>query len=371
MKISFNKLNHQYFEIKDQIKDRIENLFQSSSFINGPQVLEFEQSFSKYIGTKYSIGVSNGTDAIKLAAKALNLSDIDTVFFIPANTFISTIFGIQEAYPNAKIELVDCDEYYLIDTKVLEKVVQSNYKYPNKVIVPVHLYGQSCDMNEIVRIAKEHDCKILEDSSQAHGTLDQNNLKIGNIGDVSCFSLYPGKNLGAFGDAGIITTNSEIYNENIKKIRNLGSDKKYHHEIFGHNHRLDSFQAIILNEKLKHLEKWNNSRIEVAQKYLSKINNPRIILPAKAKYCSKHTYHIFCIRVDNRDNLINYLNNKQIEYNIHYPIPIEETEIYKCLKFNNRNTRDFAKKIISLPIHPFMTEEEINFVCDSLNEYQN
>lgn len=367
MKVKFNKLNHQFSQIKIGLEQRLSSLFENSSFINGPDVARFEDNFSKYIGSKYSVGVSNGTDALKLAALSLGYKH-DVAIFIPANTFISTILGMQEAIPNAEINLIDCNDEYVIDTDILEKQVSVNSK-KYKIIVPVHLYGHSCNINEISRIATKYSCDIIEDSSQAHGTEDENNDIVGKNSNLSCFSLYPGKNLGAFGDAGIITTNNKKCYENILMTRNLGSKEKYKHEILGFNHRLDSIQAIVLDEKLKFLDKWNNQRIEIASKFLNGIKNPKVILPQKASYCKKHTYHIFCIRITNRQDLMKYLQNNDIEYNIHYPIPIEKMKMYEYLNAYNPKTRIFSDQILSLPIHPFMTEEESDYVIDKINKF--
>lgn len=369
MEVKFNRLNLQYKEIKKQLSISLEELFESSDFINGAKVKEFENSFAKYIGTNYAIGTSNGTDALMLGAKSLNISD-SVVAFIPANTFISTILGIEEAIPNMKIELIDCDDFYLMDTDILEdriRRVRKNYK--NAIIVPVHLYGQTCNMKKIMILSKKYDCHVLEDASQAHGAISHLDFKAGSLGNISCFSLYPGKNLGAFGDAGIITTNLEAVASQIKQLRNLGSARKHFYEVRGFNRRLDTVQACVLIEKLKFLDKWNDRRIKIANKYISEIKNSQLIMPEKSEFCQKHVYHVFCVRTNEREELIRYLTNKKIEIGIHYPILPEETPIYKNLGFFSEKSRKFSKEIISLPIFPHMTNEEVEYVCDCCNSF--
>ena len=222
MRVLFNNLNAQYLEIKDNLSESFDKLFNDSSYIGGPMVEEFEKEFSKYIGTKYSIGVSNGTDAIMLAVKGLCIEE-STIIYIPANTFVATIFGAEQALPNARVELIDCNEDYLIDVQKLEDRLELTRKlYKNSIIMPVHLYGKSCDMAKIIDLANKYESYIVEDASQSHGSTILNK-KTGSFGHVSAFSLYPGKNLGAMGDAVIITTDSEEIFKTIKKFRNLGS----------------------------------------------------------------------------------------------------------------------------------------------------
>jgi dTDP-4-amino-4,6-dideoxygalactose transaminase len=367
MKVLFNNLKAQYEEVKIDFTKLINELFNNSSYINGPLVSEFEKQFARYIGVKYAIGISNGTDGIMLALKALDLKG-STIIFIPANTFIATILGAEQAIPNAKIKLIDCDENYLINTEFLkEKLQESRFNYDNCVIMPVHLYGKSCNMDQINKLAKKYKAYIIEDASQSHGARYKKQMT-GSFGKAGVFSLYPGKNLGAIGDAGIITTNcKKIYNR-IKNLRNLGSEKKYIHTIKGFNHRLDSIQAAILIEKLKKLDEWNSKRISIAHSYIEKINNPNILLPSKSIDCD-HVYHIFCIRVKKRSKFTKYLEKNSIEYGIHYPVPIEKMKIYSNLLEYNNNTRIFSQEIISLPMHPFISDAEIDYICNILNKF--
>jgi dTDP-4-amino-4,6-dideoxygalactose transaminase len=401
MKVLFNNLNAQWNVIKEECLQGIESLFEKSNFILGKEVEDFENTFSDYIGTKYAVGVSNGTDALKLAARALNLKRYymdgkelrATCFILPANTFIATLMGIEEAYPDAHFELIDCDEHYQIDAEKLQSFIRmEKEKFGNIIIVPVHLYGYTCNMDAVREIAYQHQCHILEDASQAHGALWRKS-RAGSMGDVAAFSLYPGKNLGAAGDGGVITTNSPHVYERLKILRNLGAREKHVHTLRGSNHRLDTIQAIILNA--------NESRRRVAKLYEEGIDNDSIILPQTPPNCTP-VHHIYPIRTQNRERLIEFLKKHEIETGIHYPIPIEKTVMYSHLamkeeggmgeftkmvarhsymdtiqldfpltkKAESSNTVSFSEELLSLPIHPFMSKEEVTYVCDALNTYK-
>lgn len=370
MKVNFNDLNSQWKTIEQTTRPQLDNLFSTSAYINGPAVQEFENDFSEFVGAKYAIGVSNGTDAIKIAAEALSLKGKIGVF-IPANTFIATLIGAEQAIPSAEFVLIDCDQYYQIDTKILENELKKNRsKWDNCLLIPVHLYGHSVNMSEIMRLAEEYDCKVLEDASQSHGTQCESGTTTGNMGHISAFSLYPGKNLGAAGDAGVITTNDSELADKVKLLRNWGSRQKYYYDSKGYNNRLDTIQAIILKEKLKHLDEWNREREKIAKIYNLNIKNSLVTKPEQASYCLKHTYHVYCLRAENRDGLIRHLNDHNIQTNIHYPVPIELTKPYRHLRSYNKQTRQYAKMLVSLPIHPFMTSQEAEYVCDIVNKWE-
>jgi len=380
--ILFNNLGLQWEAISAPATRRIDNLFKSSSFINGPDVSEFENSFSKYIGVDHACGVSNGTDAIKLCVQALiNEKCINSRgkvgIIIPANTFIATLLGAEMAIPQAEFILVDCDEYYQIDTGLLEDaLVEHRESWDDCIIIPVHLYGHSCDMEKVMELADDFECWVVEDGSQAHGTVASiglHELKVGSIGHLAAFSMYPGKNLGAAGDAGVITTNNSALYESIQKLKNWGSREKYHYDFKGFNNRLDSIQAIVVDEKLKHLDRWNHMRSHIANKYSEGLKDSGVILPQQADYCHQQTHHIYPIRisVSNRDSLMEFLSSNKIQCGIHYPIPIEETDIYKNSKWHNKNTRLFSRQMVSLPMHPFMTDGEINRVIDTVTLFSS
>ena len=368
MKINFNDLNAQWQIIKEPCMKGIEELFAKSNFILGEQVAQFEKSFAEYVGTKYAVGVSNGTDALKLAAQALDPQG-KTCFVIPALTFVSTLGGVEQAYPNADYKLIDCNDYFQIDCDLLEDyVVKNRHNYDSMIIVPVHLYGYACNMTKICEVAKTHDCLVLEDASQAHGTKWKNKV-VGSFGDVSAFSLYPGKNLGAAGDAGIATTNNENIYKKLKLLRNLGSKIKYEHEIRGGNHRLDTIQAIVLQEKIKHIDDWNAARRETVLKYEKLITNKNIVLP-KNPHDSTPTHHVYPVLVKDRDKFVSHLENNNIQWGIHYKISIEEMPMYKHLLGPNEKALHFTKHMVSLPIHPFISDNEIQYLCSVLNAYE-
>lgn len=371
MDLKFNDLSKQWDAIKEEVTPRFEELFRKSDFIGGNAINEFEQNFAEYCATNYGVGVSNGTDALKLSLASLNLESPCGII-IPANTFIAN--ALAASYLKdiiSDLVLIDCDKYYQIDTELLELYLKKNRKnWKSCVIIPVHLYGHPSDMKQILQIANEYNCFVLEDSSQAHGAVVLNK-KVGCLGDLSAFSLYPGKNLGAAGDAGIITTNNEELYNKVKSLRNLGSSMKYHYDFKGWNNRLDTIQAIIVNAKLKHLDKWNDMRITVAMNYNNLLEpNKNVVIPQKAPYADKQVYHIYAIRVKERDKLQDYLTKNNIPTIIHYPIPIEKTTPFKYLgKFDNKRTKQYANELLSLPMHPFLTDEEIEYITTKINTF--
>lgn len=371
MDIMFNNLSKQWDVIKDDIAPRFEALFNKSDFIGGKAIEEFEENFARYCETKYAVGVSNGTDAIKLSLAAFKIESPCGVI-IPANTFIATALPVTYLSDIIyDLILIDCDEYYQIDVELLELYLKKNRKkWKSCILIPVHLYGHPANMKRILEIAEKFDCFILEDSSQAHGAMVLN-TKVGGFGDVSAFSLYPGKNLGAAGDAGVITTNNKELCDKIKSLRNYGSSIKYHYDFKGWNNRLDTIQAIIVDEKLKHLDKWNNMRIEVAKKYDSLLeDNNKVITPKSAPYINKQVHHIYAIRVKERDKFQTYLRENNIPTIIHYPIPIEKTKPFKHLEhFDNKRTKQYVNELISLPMHPFLSDEEIEYIAAKINAF--
>ena len=367
--IQFNDLNAQWKCIKESAIERIDQLFEKSYFIGGKDIALFEDNYSNWNNNQFAIGCSNGTDAIKLALQAMEIKG-SVGFFIPANTYIATILAAENAYPNASMHLIDCDQHFQIDTDILENTLnKERQKCDVAVILPVHLYGHTVNIKEIQGLAEKFDCIIMEDASQAHGALGEDNIKAGSFGKAAAFSLYPGKNLGAAGDAGVITTNDEALNNKIRALRNLGSEKKYFHDVKGYNNRMDTFQAIIVDEKLKHIDKWNANRNDVVDQYNANINHEHIILPVQADYCILHVYHIYCVRVTNgqREHFQSYLKENGVTTVIHYPIPIECTGAYSYFDVYNDNTRKWADEIISLPIHPFMKKEEIEYITNIIN----
>jgi len=372
MKIMFNNLSMQWDLIKDKVMPRLEELFKKSDFIGGEAINQFEQNFANYCGTKYAIGVSNGTDAIKLCLAALNLESPCGII-IPANTFIATALAVTYLTDlKYDLILIDCDDYYQIDVNLLENYLKKNRnKWKSCVIIPVHLYGHPVDMKVVIELAEKYKCRILEDASQSHGATVMNK-KVGVFGDVAAFSLYPGKNLGAAGDAGVITTNNKELYDKLKSLRNYGSSKKYYYDARGWNNRMDTIQAIIVDEKLKYLDKWNDMRIKVAKKFDDLLKeNKGITIPKTASYINKQIYHIYAVRIKERDKFEKHLNNNNIPTVIHYPVPIQKTVPFKHLddKFNNKKTIEYANQLLSIPMHPFLTDEEIIYITDNINNF--
>ena len=357
-------LKTQYGLHKNEFLKAVENVLDSSSFILGENVATFERNFAEFIGAHYVAGVASGTDALHLSLRAIGISGGDEVI-TTANTFFATVAAIELA--GAQIALVDCDpETYLMDINAIEKAITSK----TKAVIPVHLYGQVAPMDEVNEIAEHYNLTVIEDACQAHGA-QYKNLRAGTLGKASAFSFYPGKNLGAFGDAGAITTNDEKIYKNLLALRNYGSIKKYYHPTFGTNSRLDEIQAAILNVKLRFLDKWNEERVKAAERYRRNLeSNPSVLLPAKADN-STHVYHLFVIQVErDRDLIIKRMAEENVQCGIHYPIPIHMQKAYASLGYKEGDfphAESVAKRIISLPIFPEITDEQIDFVCECLN----
>ena len=330
MKIPFVDLKRQYDSIREDINNSIQEVLQNASFVLGEQVTLFEENFAKYCGTKFCVSVASGTEALFLALKVLEINNGDEVITVP-NTFIATVDAISRT--GAKPILVDINkDTYTIDISKIEEKITRN----TKAIIPVHLYGQPADMDAIMDLAKKYNLYVIEDACQAHGAIYKKK-KAGAIGDIGCFSFYPAKNLGAYVDGGAVVTNNEKIAEKIIMLRNYGQKKKYYHECIGFNSRLDSMQAAVLNVKLKRLDIWNKSRKTNADYYkksLSGIN--QIILPYEAPGRS-HIYHLFVVRIPNRNGLQNYLESVGISTGIHYPVPVHLQNSYKFLFYQKIN----------------------------------
>ena len=345
---------------------KISILFKKGDYILGNEVNEFENNFKNLCNAKYAISCGNGTDALTIALKSLNLP-INSEVIIPAMTYCSTAFSVINA--GLKPILVDTD--YLKSTINLIELKKKITK-KTKVILPVHLYGSIVNISGIKKIIGNKKIFLIDDCAQAHGAFDdslKNKLikRVGSTTDISCFSLYPGKNLGAYGDAGIITTNNKRLYEIIRKIRNLGSEKKFIHDYVGMNSRLDTIQAIILNQKIKNLLKFNKQRQKIANIYNKKINNKMITL---LNYSPSCVYHQYIILVKNRKKVINEFNKKGIQFGFHYPKAIHQLEIFKK-KFKNFkfiNAERIAKEGLSIPIDPNLSNKNLNIIVNTLNK---
>ena len=365
MKIPFVSFVPLEKELDKELHLAFERVLTASWYIDGNEDDAFEQSFAAYFGTKFCIGVGNGLDALVLSLKALGVGDGDEVV-VPSNTFIATALAVT--YTGATPVFVDpCISTFNIDpNKIKEKI-----SCRTKAIIPVHLYGQACDMESVLAIASSHGLKVIEDCAQAHGATYKGR-KVGTFGDTACFSFYPGKNLGALGDAGAVVTNDEALAKKIRAIGNYGSDYKYHHIFKGNNSRLDELQAAFLSAKLPLLDKMNEFRNYVASRYLNEIKNENVILPVVSEE-NYPVWHIFAIRSYQRDSLEKYLNEAGIGTNKHYPIPIHLQECYKDLGFKEGDypiAEEISKTELSLPMYYGMTDEQISYVIDVINEFK-
>jgi len=363
MKVNFLDLKKNYNTIKDEVNIELQNLFNNCDFIFGKKVSEFENNFANYLGIKHFIGCGNGTDALEIAVKCLDLKDNDEVI-VQGNTYIASCLGVINN--NIKLVLCDIDPYTnMIDLEKLKNKITNK----TKAIIIVHLFGLVPNMDIVLDICKHNNLYLIEDCAQSHGALWKNK-KVGSFGDISCFSFYPGKNLGAFGDGGGIGTNNDEFNERLRKIANLGCKIKYNHELIGRNSRLDTLQAAILNIKLKYLDDNNNKRrynASLYNKYLSGIKN--IELPKYDSNCTP-VFHLYVIKSDYRDELKKYLEDKNITCLIHYPISISETEAMNQFNFKDvENCINNSNRILSLPMYPELTEDEIIYVCNNINNF--
>lgn len=363
MYIKFNVLDRIYHRYKEEIEHATLDTLQSGWYILGNKLTKFENDFAEYIGTNYCIGVGSGLDALILAIRSLGIGNGDEVI-VPANTYIATVLGITENH--AVPVFVEPDEYYNIDVDKIEKHITEK----TKAILVVHLYGQACNMERVMEIANKHHLYVIEDCAQAHGAT-WNGKRVGSFGDIGCFSFFPTKNLGAFGDGGAITTNNERIQNDILRLRNYGSRIKYVHEVEGVNSRLDELQAALLSVKLTHLKALTEERISIAERYTKSINNPCVILPS-CRNCATHVYHLYVVRVKDRDKFQEYLKKNGIDTQIHYPIPPHKSECYKKYKWSQVElpiTEQYADEIVSLPLYNGMTDEEIAYVIRVINEF--
>lgn len=364
MKIPFVDLKSQYISIKDELDQVINNVITESAFIGGKYLKAFEHNFANYIGVKHCIGVGNGTDALYIAMKSLGIGSGDEVITV-ANSFIATSEAIT--LTGAKVVFVDCDKQsYNIDIEKIERALTGK----TKAIVPVHLYGQPAAMDSIKTIAKKHNLYIIEDAAQAHGASFKEK-NVGTFGNLACFSFFPGKNLGAYGDAGAIVTDDDGLATKARMYANHGRVEKYNHELEGTNSRMDGLQAAILDVKLKYLEQWTERRRAIAKKYDEGLKDV-CITPATFPN-SRHVYHLYVIRVKNRERIMQALNKDGISTGIHYPIPLPFLKAYSYL---GHKPDDFPvayslkDEILSLPIHGSMPDEQVEYVIDHVKKAQ-
>ncbi len=362
MNIQFLDFQKQYASIKDEVNTAVSNVIDSQWFILGEEVAQFEKEFAAYLGVKYVVGVASGSDGLYLSLMALGIGKGDEVI-TPANSFVATALAITHV--GATPVFVDMDsETYQIDIEEVKKKITKR----TKAIMPVHLYGAPCDIEALRILAKRENIYLVEDAAQAHGAMF-NKKRVGGFGDLGIFSFYPGKNLGAYGDGGAISTNNKELYETLLKIRNYGQTKKYYHDILGVNSRLDEIQAAVLRVKLRYLDTWNESRRKHAIQYNKLLIN---VKTQKLYEGSESSCHLFVIEHAERETLQRYLLERGIHTLIHYPLPIYLQKCYKYLGFKEGdfpNADRSAKKIFSLPMYSELTENEIEYIAKTIKEY--
>lgn len=365
MKIPFVTFKPLEKELDKEIREAFDRVYTRSWYIDGEEDAKFERAFSEYCNTEYCVGTGNGLDALFLSLKALGVGKGDEVI-VPSNTYIATALAVS--YVGATPIFVEPDiKTFNIDPNKIELAITEK----TKAIMPVHLYGQPCDMDPIMSIAHKYNLLIVEDCAQAHGALYKGE-RIGSFGDAAGFSFYPGKNLGALGDAGASVTNNEKLAEKIRALGNYGSDYKYHHIMQGNNSRLDEIQAAFLAAKLPYLDKVNEERRRIATEYLEKIENSEIVLPYVPDYATP-VWHIFGIRCKRRDELESFLNGAGIGTNKHYPIPMHLQKCYQNMRFKKGDfpiAEEISATELSIPMYYGMTDEEIQYIIDKINEFK-
>ncbi len=364
MKVEFLNLKLVNSIHADEIKAAVNRVIDSGHYILGEEVEKFEEEFSKYCGVKYSIGVDNGLNALSLILRALGIGEGDEVL-VPSNTYIATALAVSHVGAIPVAVESDPKTYNIDPARIAQSITKKT-----KAIMPVHLYGSLCDMEAIMEIAKKFNLHVVEDCAQSHGACDLNGKKAGSFGIASGFSFYPGKNLGAIGDGGCITTDDEKLAHKIKILRNYGSQKKYFNDEIGFNSRLDEVQAAILRVKLPYLDLDNNRRRKVALEYSARIKNSKIILPNISQNQASHVWHLFVIRCEKRDELQKFLEQRGITSLIHYPKPFYKQPCYQNLFSKTEFSFDkIHDQILSLPISGVISESEIEQVVNALNDY--
>ncbi len=356
-------LKSQSRSIKQDVLRRMEAVIDDARYILGQEVADFEAQFAEYCGTSHCVGMANGTEAIHMALRALGIGPGDEVI-TAGNSFAATAFAI--AYAGAEAVFVDIDpKDFNIDASLIESAITDK----TKAIIPVHLFGQPARMKEIMEIARRHDLKVIEDSAQAHGA-ELDGQRCGSFGDIGCFSFYPGKNLGAFGDGGAVVTNDPELAERLRLLRNYGQKQKNRHDTLGFNCRLDTLQACVLLSKMQHIEKWTEQRRQVAAWYREELKDAGLLLP-QAHEDSRHVYHLFVIRTRQRERLMASLAEQNIHTGIHYPNPLSTAGSFQdapTIPMGLPVCTEVANEIVSLPMFPEMTREQVQRVCVALEQ---
>lgn len=363
MKIMPNRMDRGFFQYQDEFEQKALDVLRSGWYVLGKEVSAFEEEFAAYTGASYCVGLASGLDALWLAFRVLGIGEGDEVI-VQGNTYIASVMGIT--INKATPVFVEPDDYYQIDpAKIEEKITDRT-----KAILVVHLYGQATNMDPIVSLCQKYHLRLVEDCAQSHGACFHGQMT-GTFGDIGCFSFYPSKNLGAFGDGGAIVTNDESIAKDMKIYRNYGSEKRYYNRVVGTNSRLDELQAGLLRVRLSHLKELTKEKQAIGERYMKELCNTKITLPKMIDGAS-HVYHQFVIRSKERDRLIDYLNEKEIGTIIHYPIPPHLAEAYRYLGYRKGDfpmTERLADEVLSIPMYNGMTKEEQTYVIDAINKF--
>jgi len=372
--VPFLELITPHIELEQELMDAVKGVLRSGVFVGGRVLEQFESEFAEFCGAKYCVGVSSGTDALRFALIAAGIGRGDVVVTVP-NTFVATIEAILQV--GATPAFVDIDpQTFNMSVDALREYLQEQSGRSVKAIIPVHLYGQMCDMDPIMTLAQQYDLTVLEDACQAHGAeyfsaKSGRWLKAGSIGKAAAFSFYPGKNLGACGEAGAVTTNDPELAQRVRIIRDHGQNKKYHHLIEGYNGRLDALQAAILRIKLPHLKQWNEKRRKVAEIYNELLKGAQVKTPIEPRW-SQGIYHLYVVRLERRDEVQKYLAQRDIQTGLHYPVPLHLQEAYLNMGYHEGDfpvTEQLAREILSLPMYPQLERAQQTAVADALQQF--
>lgn len=364
MRVPFVDLSIQHKKIEKELEEAIKKTTQRGDFILGEELKVFEKEFAEYCGSKFAVGVNSGTDALFLGLLSLGVGQGDEVI-VPAFTYIATALAVT--FSGARPVFVDVrnDTYNIDLTKIRSAITKKT-----KAIIPVHLYGQPADMDPILNLAREYNLRVIEDAAQAHGAIYKvKNAKVGAMGDIGCFSFYPSKNLGAFGDGGMLITNQQETYNRLLMLRDYGRKSKYEHISIGYNSRLDTLQAGILRVKLRHLDEWNTLRRKAAAIYAEKLKDVKAVTTPYVSAEGEHVYHIYAIRTKQRQRIVDEFKRKEIGVLIHYPIPLHLQKAYSQLNYRRKDfliSEQVADEILSLPMFPYINEQQIEFVAKTL-----
>lgn len=362
-KIMPNRLDRGFYMYQEEFEAKALEVLRSGWYVLGNEVKSFEQEFANYIGVKHCVGLASGLDALWIAFRILGIGAGDEVI-VQGNTYIASVMGIT--INGATPVFVEPDEYFNIDASKIEEKITDR----TKAILVVHLYGQASNMTLVQELCKKYNLKLVEDCAQAHGA-KFNGQQVGTFGDIGCFSFYPSKNLGAFGDAGAITTNDDKIAEDVRVFRNYGSEKRYYNKVVGANSRLDEIQAGFLRVRLQHLDELAEEKKQICERYLAELKNDKIELP-KIREGATHIWHQFVIKSDYRDELMKYLDKNGIGTIIHYPIPPHLSETYQCLGMKEGSlpiTEKYAKSVLSIPLYNGMTDKEQDYIIEKINAF--